>query len=77
MTQYTGRKVYNPLATKLGAGNPISGHAIRFSVVKNAGGIAAQRAAHFSIYGSDPDIAKISTFPDAAWDPAQPDVGAQ
>ncbi|GAA5117275.1 hypothetical protein GCM10023339_27770 [Alloalcanivorax gelatiniphagus] len=77
MTQYTGRKVYNPLATKLGAGNPVSGHAIRFSVVKNAGGIAAQRAAHFSIYGSDPDIAKINTFPDAAWDPAQPDVGAQ
>ncbi|PWN04262.1 hypothetical protein DJ010_00995 [Nocardioides silvaticus] len=77
MTQYTDRKVYNPLATKFGNGSPVSGHAARFSVVGNAGGIAGQRAAHFSIYSDNPDIAKISAFPDTAWDPAQPDVGAQ
>ncbi|CAB4932677.1 unannotated protein [freshwater metagenome] len=76
MTLYTARKVYNPLATKLGAGRPTSGHLIRFSLVGDAGGSAAQRDSHFSIYGDDPDIAAISQFPDAAWDPAQPDVGA-
>ncbi|NPC42842.1 hypothetical protein [Nocardioides sp. zg-1230] len=77
MTQYTDRKVYNPLATKLGAGRPTSGHLIRFSLVRDAGGSAGQRDSHFSIYCNDPDIAKISQFPEEAWDPAQPDVGAK
>lgn len=76
MTLYTARKVYNPLATKLGAGRPTSGHLIRFSLVGDAGGSAAQRDSHFSIYGNNPDIAAISAFPDAAWDPTQPEVGA-
>lgn len=77
MTLYTARKVYNPLATKLGTGRPTSGHLIRFSLVGDAGGSAAQRDSHFSIYGNNPDIAAISAFPDAAWDPTQPEVGAQ
>ncbi len=76
MTLYTARKVYNPLAAKLGDGRPTSGHLIRYSLVGDAGGSAGQRDSHFSIYGGDPDIAAISQFPDAAWDPAQPDVGA-
>jgi len=76
LTLYTARKVYNPLATKLGADRPTSGHLIRYSLVGDAGGSAGQRDSHFSIYGGDPDIAAISQFPDAAWDPAQPDVGA-
>lgn len=77
MSQYTDRKVYQPLATKLGTSTPISAHVVRFSVVGNTGGIAAQRAAHFGIYSASPDIAKISALPDAAWDSTQPIVGAQ
>lgn len=77
MTQYTDRKVYNPLATKFGTGSPVGAHLVRFSLVGDAGGSAGQRASHYSIYAANPDIAKISSFPDAAWDPAQPDVGAQ
>ena len=74
---YTDRKVYRPFADKLGTGTPLSGHAVRFSVVGDAGGIAAQRAAHFSIYGDNPAIARIDTFPDRAWDPASPEIGAK
>lgn len=74
---YTDRKVYRPFAAKLGNGSPVSGHAVRFSIVGDAGGIAAQRAAHFSIYGDSPAIAKISAFPDHAWDPTTPEVGAK
>ncbi len=69
MNLYTDRKVYHPLAAKFGAGNPLSGHAARFSVVGHAGGIAAQRAAHFSIYDDNPAIAKISTFPERGMGP--------
>lgn len=77
MTGYTDRKVHAPLADKLGTGRPTSAHAVRFSVVGDTGGIAGQRAAHFSIYGDNPAIAKISTFPDEAWDPTNPAAGAR
>ncbi|VXB08015.1 hypothetical protein [Nocardioides sp. AX2bis] len=77
MSTYTDRKVHRPFADKLGTGSPLSGHAVRFSVIGDAGGIAAQRAAHFSIYGDNPAIAKISAFPDDAWDPSSPEVGAK
>ncbi|WP_311209764.1 MULTISPECIES: hypothetical protein [unclassified Aeromicrobium] len=77
MIQYTDRKVHRPLADKLGDRTPRSADIARFSLLASAGGIAAQRAAHFSTYGSDPDIAKISQIPEEAWDHTRPAVGAQ
>lgn len=76
MNQYTDRKVYQPLAAKLGTNAPVSAHVVRFSVVGDTDGIAAQRAAHFSIYSASPDIATIRSLPAEAWDPAQPNLGA-
>ena len=77
MSMYTLDKVYRPLADKLPQASPDTGDIVRWSIVGGSGGIAAQRAAHFNIYGADPAIAKIRAFPDAAWDPTQPDVGAK
>jgi|GEM_PF-2698015 len=76
MNLYTERKVYRTLAEKLPVGRPSVLDAPRFSVVGHVGGIAAQRAAHFSIYGSDPVVAQISAIPDCAWDPATPEAGS-
>ena len=72
---YTPRKVFGPLAAKLPVATPSDADIVRFSVVGDAGGIAAQRAAHFSIYGSDAAVAKIRAFPDEAWDPDTPQAG--
>jgi hypothetical protein len=75
--QYTDRKVHRPLADKLGDRTPRTADIARFSLQTSAGGIAAQRAAHFSTYRSDPDIAKISQVPEEAWDHTRPTIGAQ
>lgn len=77
MAQYTDRKVYHPLAAKLPAGAPTVIDMVRFSVVGDSAGIAAQRAAHFSIYGADPAVVAISALPDDAWNPACPQVAAR
>jgi hypothetical protein len=74
---YTDRKVYHRLAGKLPNCTPTHSDMVRFSVQGDLAGVAAQRAAHFSTYASDPDIAVISQFPEAAWDPSQPQVGAR
>lgn len=76
MTQYTDRKVYHRLAAKLPNTEPTVVDMVRFSVFGDTAGIAAQRAAHYSIYGTDPAIVAISALPDEAWDPARPEVGA-
>ena len=77
MKLYTERKVYRPLAVKLPVGTPQVADIVRFSVVGHAGGIAAQRAAHFSIYGGDAAVAQVREIPDSAWDPATPEVGRE
>lgn len=77
MNLYTDHKVYRPLAEKLPTTTPGTGDVVRWSIVGGATGIAGQRAAHFNIYGNDPAIAQIRSFPDAAWDPTQPNVGAK
>lgn len=75
---YTDRKVYRPLADKLPVAAPTTADVIRWSVLGGSEtGIAGQRTTHFSIYGSDPDIAAISALPEAVWDPTQPEVGAR
>lgn len=77
MNLYTDRKVYRPLANKLGTCTPTSADLVRFSESDDTGGIASQRQAQFSTYGSDPDIVKISQIPEAAWDSKRPDIGAK
>lgn len=74
---YTPQKVHRPLALLLPAGSPHTGDLTRFSLVGDRAGIAGQRAAHHSIYGNDPAIQTIASWPDEAWDPDHPDVGAQ
>lgn len=74
---YTPNKVYLPLTRLLPVGKPHTGDNTRFSVRGDLAGIAAQRAAHNSIYGADPAIQTISTWPDEAWDPAHAEIGEQ
>lgn len=77
MSLYSDRKVFHRLAAKLPSATPIRSDWIRYSVEGDKAGVAAQRAAHCSTYADDPDIARISQIPDAAWDSDQPGVGAQ
>jgi hypothetical protein len=77
LNQYTDRKVYHRLAAKLPNAEPTNSDWVRYSVEGDRAGVAAQRAAHCSTYADDPDIAAIAQIPEAAWDPDQPDVGAQ
>jgi hypothetical protein len=74
---YTDRKVYHRLAAKLPTAEPTKSDWIRFSVEGDKPGVAAQRATHCSTYANDSAIATISQFPEAAWDPDQPQVGAK
>lgn len=74
---YTPNKVYLPLARLLPDGCPVTLDVTRFSIVGDRAGIAAQRGVHHSIYGSDPAIQTISAWPDEAWDPQHPEVGAK
>lgn len=74
---YTPNKVYLPLARLLPTGCPLIVDITRFSIVGDRAGIAAQRGVHSSIYGSDRAIQTIGTWPDEAWDPQHPDVGAK
>ena len=74
---YTPNKVFLPLAQLLPDGCPLIVDITRFSIVGDRAGIAAQRGVHSSIYGSDPAIQTIGTWPDEAWDPQHPDVGAK
>jgi hypothetical protein len=77
MSLYTDRKVFHRLAAKLPAGQPTTTDWVRWSVERDKNGVAGQRAAHCSIYAADPAIATIRGFPDEAWDPEQPEIGAR
>jgi hypothetical protein len=74
---YTDRKVYHRLAAKLPAAEPMKSDWVRFSVEGDKSGVAAQRATHCSTYAYDSAIAAISQFPEDAWDPDQPGIGAK
>lgn len=74
---YTPNKVYLPLARLLPEGRPDTGDITRFSIVGDRAGIAASRGVYCSIYGSDAAIRTIGTWPDEAWDPQHPEIGAR
>ncbi|WP_341927878.1 hypothetical protein [Nocardioides psychrotolerans] len=76
MNTYTNRKVYTRLAAKLPAGAPTNSDWVRWSIEGGTSGVAAQRTTHCTTYASDPDITKIQQFPEDAWDPGKPEVGA-
>lgn len=74
---YTDRKVYHRLAAKLPKGAPTKSDWVRWSIEGGTSGVAGQRTTHCNTYAQDPDIARIRDFPEAAWDPDQPGVGAK
>ena len=76
-TLYTKQKVYVPLAQLLPAGAPHTLDEFRFSLVGDKAGIAAQRQAHFTIYSNDRAIQTAASWPQEAWDPNHPDIGAR
>lgn len=74
---YTHTGVHLPLAAKLPAVQPLQIIVARWSITGDQNGSAGQRTATFKTYGDDPDITAISQIPSEAWDPSQPDAGAQ